>query len=207
MVRTEVATLDDALKLIESRNKRAKGAKTQSIKPTTWQDELKLHGMRKKQNENKSKSMDLVVGQESISAFEARQVEYICQAIAVLKRSVEEMSGLAAVRSYYPAVNRTAVADIITKLCHLIKQDPPAFTPQHLPRPATTKRERWCQKCGTVLPPREKGQFCFICTPVVEDIKAASNQKREQAALDNNIKAVSRLINQVKRAIDHDTSD
>jgi hypothetical protein len=203
MVRTEVQTLDDALKIIDRRQRQEKAAETLRSAPIerTWKQELSFHnGVR---NMRKKTDTNLIAQRaERISDLEARQVAYVSEAIRILSAAVRETSSLAAMHRFYPAVNPATLIDVIGKLSRMIKQNSPLLAVER--KPVEHSRRLLCVVCGGELMKGEV-EYCFSCRPENRAAKIASDLHREHhehlRGLESDARQLSKLINKIKRGV------
>lgn len=204
IVRTEVDNLDDALKIIDAKQRAAKSKTTRKGRPPSLEQEIHLSKMRSTVDKNR-KNRDLVLADHfiSISELERRAVERVLASITMLTTSVNEMSNIAAVHQFYPKVNRLSMIKVIEKLSFLINNPMPDFTATA--RPAQTGRLR-CFGCGAELKPGD-GQYCIHCSPPDENIKIASEARRTRTivlkVLESEVKLLKELITSTEEAICH----
>lgn len=208
MVRTEVDNFDDALKIIDAKQRASKNGTTRKGRPPSLEQEIRLSKARSTIDKNR-KNRDLVLADHfvSISELERRAVERVLASITMLTSSVNEMSNIAAVRQFYPKVSRLSMIKIIEKLSFLIGNPMPDFTATARPQQAERLR---CLGCGSELKTREM-QYCIHCSPPDEKIKIISEARRARTivlkVLESEVKSLSELITSTEEAINHDEEE
>jgi hypothetical protein len=196
VIRTEVATLDDALKVIDKQNRSRKAAETQRER-AGWRQELIGYNLFKRKSPySKKKATDLIAHQEAVSEAEELLVAQIKRAIEVLKIAVEEVSVFAAMRPRFPGINQSKLINVIIDLCHMIGEDSPNFSVERKPG---QRSQRQCKDCATLLLPSEI-EYCVGCQPINEAVREASKYRYE-------IETEARLLGQVIRKVERKAND
>ena len=203
-IHTEVKSFDDALKLLEIRQRAKAITAARKSRPIGWKEELRSHNARKTSPIGHAVA---VAQTDAVSEFERHIVGRVLTAVQELGRGVEEMSAISAMYTKFSAVNPRTLMNIITSLCHLIKMDVPDFSvhraPVHKPLPH-------CINCGAELA-KDELEYCRHCDPARDHERVAAKLLREHHArlggLRREVKELDKLTYKVsRRVIDHDDS-
>jgi hypothetical protein len=201
MVRTEVATLEEALDVIAIQQRREKAAAT-NAKPPDWHREVHMHNMRQRSPKTSPKALrDIAIAKDTVADAEQRLVERIEGIIEVLSFSIEELSAVSAMRPHYPLVSQSNLIDVIRKLCLMIARPMPEFGVGRKPQQTATRR---CVECGTELSKDEAGEYCRHCNRPPETIHIASEFRREQVRVKEEVQRLERVIRRTEKVIDGD---
>lgn len=206
MVRTEVETLEQAVDVLAIQQRRKKAVttlKSQLRTPRQQRSDIRIAVLGHQRRVNRA--AEVAIQQDKASEFELLQVQRIAKAIEILSFSVDEMSAMSAMQSWYPLITASSLIGVIEKLCNMIKRPLPTF--DGLRKPIQHSHTRRCLNCGVELRPREI-EYCLHCTPVDDSVKISSELRREHLArlsgLKSEAKELGRLINDLERAVDHD---
>ncbi len=167
MIRTEVDDFDQALAIIAKQQATAKVAEKNRGRKASLRQEVELaNNLTKIKKNRQQKKNALSVHSTAVSEMERRMVERVMAAIDMLTWSVNEMTDLSAIHTFYPQINRLSLIKTIERLCKLINRPVPEFAVAVRP-PQAMRRQ--CINCAAELRPQDE-KYCVLCLPADERI-------------------------------------